>query len=153
LDYDDLFSEKPYEAGRTGKKADAGELFGIRIYNDYQAVLDDLNRRLIFSIEDDLDYAIAKDDFLYRQYLINLQKVLTGLTPGYIDSTFSNIRTTLLPFYQVPEVIEMSQYDVDPTNLEAFDSNLTAKKDLLLKRVEWINTELQQQDGFDPESE
>ena len=36
-------------------------------------IIADVGSKLLFSIEDDLDYKIAKDSFLYQQYLKTLR--------------------------------------------------------------------------------
>lgn len=139
-DYDDLFSGSRHEVGRDWA---VGTIFGERVYSSDEDVLTKLNGRLIFSIEDDLDYAIAFDDYLYQKYLIELKYVLLKITSTKLDLTFDELHTELWPFYQKPEIIAQSQYDANPTSLEIFDENIQNKKTELINRINWINKQLE----------
>ena len=138
-DYDDIFSGTRHEVGRDWA---VGTAFGVRIYNTKEDVLNELNGRLIFSIEDDLDYTIAMDDYLYQKYLNELKYVLSRFTTEKVEVTFDKLYAELFPYYQKPEIIEQSQYDANPTSLEIFNDNLKKKKAALISRIDWINNQL-----------
>ncbi len=127
-DYDDIFSKKAHEIGREG---DNGEKFGIRNYETEEDHEQELGGRLVYSIEDDLDYIILKDDILYRKYLEILMDALQILNPEFISSTFSHLHDELLPFYNIPEVIENSKKDVKATSMEIWKSNMKEKEEYL----------------------
>ena len=138
-DYDDLFSNIQHEVGRAWA---VGMVFGERVYYSRDDVLADLNGRLIFSIEDDMDYIIATDDFLYQKYLVELSYVLSKITTSKISSSFQSLNNELSIFYQIPEVIEQSEFDANATSLELFTSNIANKEAFLLNRIMWISNEL-----------
>ncbi len=141
-DYDDLFSNIQHEVGRPWA---VGEVFGERIYTSRDDVNADLNGRLIYSIEDDIDYIIATDDFLYQKYLVELKYVLTKITPAKVDSAFQLLNNELRPFYQIPEIIAQSKFDNNATSQELFTTNMTEKETFLLNRISWISDELMNQ--------
>ena len=138
-DYDDLFKDFPHEVGRYWG---VGSLFGERSYSSMDDIIADVGNKLIFSIEDDLDYKIAVDDYLYQQYLIVLEQVLNIIDNNVIENVFSDAKEVLQPFYNDPEIVSQSQYDEDPTNQILFDNNLADKKQFLLNRRQWIMNEL-----------
>lgn len=138
-DYDDLFSGSPHEIGRDWA---VGTIFGVRTYSSALEVDQVLNGRLIFSVEDDLDYCIATDDYLYQQYLKEMKLVLSILTPNEIISIFDVLYDELLPFYQMDEILEQSNYDADPTSFDLFQINWNLRKNELVQRVEWINDQI-----------
>jgi hypothetical protein len=72
-DLDDLFSSQPHEIGNSWA---VGTVLGQRAYNSIADVVADVGSKLLFSIEDDLDYKIAKDSVLYQQYLKILRTVV-----------------------------------------------------------------------------
>ena len=141
-DYDDIFSDTPHEVGRDWA---VGTAFGNRIYNSHQDVLNELNGRLVFSIEDDLDYIIAKDDFLYGKYLEQLKLVLSSLNNPIIDHLFLQIETELAPFYQIEAIIYQSKYDKNETSVDILSDNLAVKKEWLKTRLNWIKNEFEKQ--------
>ncbi len=138
-DYDDLFSGAPHEVGRAWA---VGNVFGERVYYSRDDVLADHNGRLVYSIEDDLDYIIAKDDFLYDKYLEELEYVLSKINTTTINSTFQLIKNELLAFYEKPEIIEQSSFDANSTSLEIFTTNIANKEAFLIDRITWISNEL-----------
>lgn len=141
-DYDDLFSDSPHEVGREWA---IGTIFGKRIYNSKDDVLNELNGRLIFSLEDDLDYAIATDDYLYRKYLEQLRFVTSAFSKTILENTFTELHNKLYPFYQKPEIIDQSKYDANATSIEIFNKNFHEKKTRLFTRIDWINKQLENQ--------
>ncbi len=132
-DYDDVFSELPHEIGQDWG---IGTLFGQRSYHDLSDKINDIGMKPIFSIEDDLDYKIAKDTFLYGKYLEELASVLLVIDDIYINQHFNNIERDLNPYYEVEDIIEMSKYDNKPTDKELLKSNLNEKKNRLLSRLQ-----------------
>lgn len=141
-DYDDIFSTTSHEVGRGWA---VGTVFGTRVYNSQTDVLSELKGKLIFSVEDDIDYIIAKDDFLYNQYLVNIEWLLTKIDESFIDQVFTEVKNELTPFYKIPEVIEQSKYDVNETNYEIFTNNLESKKTFILERLRVMRYEFEKQ--------
>lgn len=139
-DYDDLFGSEPHE---VGNEKDIGTSFGHRSYNTYNDVLETLNKKLIYSIEDDLDYIIAIDDFLYGKYLIELEYVISQFSTADIEQMFDALKEQLDPFYAIPEVIAHSEYDESVTSMKKYIDNLIAKEKFLIDRLKWIASELQ----------
>lgn len=141
-DYDDLFGSQPHE---VGNKWDTGTAFGHRNYDSYDDVIKVLNDRLIFSIEDDLDYIIAVDDFLYQKYMVELEYVIAQFSTADIEQMFVILKERLDPFYAIPEVIAQSEYDASTTSILKYNNNLVAKEKFLIDRLSWIKDELQKQ--------
>lgn len=138
-DYDDIFSILPHEVGRSWA---VGQVFGPREYNTAQDIQDELNGRLIFSIEDDIDYIISKDDYLYEKYLENLDEILQKYDTLFVQNSFDLLYKELIPFYEKTHVIEQSAYDWNETNLEIFIQNLENKKNYLIDRIHSIGEKL-----------
>jgi hypothetical protein len=134
-DYDDLFQELPHEIGRDWA---VGKLFGTRTYSSMDDILADVGEKLMFSIEDDLDYKIATDDYLYQQYLKVLEHVLGTIDNIAIENAFLYAKEILQPFYDDPAIVSQSQYDNNSTNQQLFNQNLAEKKLLLINRRKWI---------------
>jgi spore coat protein H len=141
-DYDDIFEDQPHEIGRSWA---VGEVFGKREYNSMDDIIADVGSKLLFSIEDDLDYKIAKDSVLYRHYLGTLKSVITQIDVATIDKIFDNTYARVSPFYANDSIIAQSRYDVDRTNYDLFISNLADKRQMLKDRREWILQELDKQ--------
>ncbi len=141
-DYDDIFKENPHEVGRTWG---TGTLFGTRTYDSREDIFAEIGDRMVFSIEDDLDYTIARDSLLYARY----EEVLTGmigdLSAEDIDAEFRQIERELTPFYNDPELIEQSHYDRYPCNREEWEQNMMDKQAFLTERLEWMKSELKLQ--------
>ncbi len=138
-DYDDLFADLPHEIGRSWGP---GTVFGNRDYYSMDDIIDDVGFKLIFSIEDDLDYKIATDDYLYQRYLEVLEHVLTAIDEEALETIIQDTKNTLQPFYNHDDIIAQSQYDRDETNQQLFESNLAEKRQFLLDRREWILNQL-----------
>lgn len=142
-DYDDIFSSSPHEVGRRDSLC--GKCFGLRVYPTYQDFQLETKGKLLFSIEDDLDYIIMKDDFLYSKYLEKLEEILTKFDDKLINGIFDQVQNELMPFYNVTEVIEQSTYDDQKTNLSIFSNNLIEKKIRLINRLNWLREEIKNQ--------
>jgi spore coat protein H len=138
-DYDDLFSANPHEVGRAWG---TGHLFGDRYYPTRQDILNEIGNRLIFSIEDDLDYIIATDPYLYARYQECLAEMFRNMDPGDLDELFEQVRLELLPYYYRPEIISQSGFDQQETSYRLWDQNMKDKKDLLKNRLKAIKEEL-----------
>ena len=138
-DYDDLFSTNPHEVGRNWG---TGHLFGDRYYPTRQDILNEIGTRLIFSIEDDLDYIIAMDPYLYRRYQDCLAGMFQNMDAGDIDVLFEQVRSELLPYYYRPEIISQSGFDQKETSYKLWEQNMQEKKDLLKSRLGTMKEEL-----------
>jgi len=141
-DYDDIFSDQPHEIGRAWAP---GTVFGHREYNSMDDVVADVGSKLLYSIEEDLDYKIAKDGFLYQEYLKTLGSVIEKIGPGVIDRIFDYTNDHIGAFYDNDSIIQQSKYDVDETNYDLFVSNLAEKRQMLKDRRAWILEELDRQ--------
>ncbi|MCK4989463.1 MAG: CotH kinase family protein, partial [Bacteroidales bacterium] len=123
-DYDDLFRSYPHEVGLTWG---TGHLFGDRYYASHQDILNEIGNKLIFSIEDDLDYAIAMDPYLYGRYESSLAAMLEKMSTLDIDQIFEQVKNELTPFYYNKEVIFQSQFDQHETSFKLWEENMAEK--------------------------
>jgi spore coat protein H len=136
-DYDDLFSSQPHEIGRNWGP---GTLFGTRLYASMDDVRADVGDKLIYSIEDDLDYIFAKDEYLYNIYLEILRKVIEMIDDNTLNEICDEVTKKITPFYSIQAVSDLSKYDVDETSWEKFVLNMEDKRGFLLnRRLEIIN--------------
>jgi spore coat protein H len=138
-DYDDIFSDQPHEIGNSWAP---GTVFGSREYNSIDDVIADVGLKLLYSIEDDLDYKVAKDTFLYQEYLKILRMVMEKINDSVIDQVFENTFEQINPFYSIDSIIAQSRYDINETNYNLFINNLAEKKQMLKERRNWILGEL-----------
>jgi hypothetical protein len=90
-DFDDILHPQPHE--------------GLEKRN---AILHD---KLIFSSEDALDVAIAKDDVVYMKYLFSYQQMLERLSPVILSEILNGVYEEIYPYYLDPAIIAQSQYD------------------------------------------
>ena len=90
-DYDDIFMRQPHESFEKRNQL--------------------LDHRLLFSGEEYLDLVIDSDNYLYREFLLNFQRVLEILTPDTIKDIFEQVYRELYPYYSDKEVIAQSEYD------------------------------------------
>jgi hypothetical protein len=141
-DYDDIFADQPHEIGNSWA---TGTIFGHRDYPSMDAVIADVGLKLLFSIEDDLDYKIAKDSFLYQEYLKTLRAVMEKIDLAAIDKIFDYTFEHIGPFYSNASIVAQSRYDVDETNYSLFTANLAAKRQFVKDRRTWIIQELDKQ--------
>jgi hypothetical protein len=141
-DYDDIFADQPHEIGNSWA---TGTIFGPREYSGFDAIIADVGSKLLYSIEDDLDYKIAKDSLLYKQYLITLRKVIEKIDLSVIDNIFDYTYDHISPFYSNDSIVSQSRYDVDETNYELFVTNLAEKRQMLKDRRNMILQELDKQ--------
>lgn len=140
-DYDDIFSEQPHEIWRD---TNVGKLFGDRIYNTYSDVWKVIGDQLIYSIEDDIEYAISTIPELYQRYLKEVEYVLSVLEPSKIDAIFDTVEREVIPFYAIEAVIEQSKLDDQETSLDDLHANISLKKSLIKERLEQMEVYLTQ---------
>lgn len=138
-DLDDIFADQPHEIGNPWA---TGTTFGQRSYATRDDITADVGSKLLFSIEDDLDYKIAKDDFLYQKYLNQLRTVVDLIDDAAIDRVFDNTYKHISPFYENDSIIAQSRFDVDQTNNNLFVTNLAAKRQMLKNQRNWIISQL-----------
>jgi len=131
-DYDDLFSSYPHEVGINWG---TGHLLGDRHYETHQDVLDVLGEKMIFSIEDDLDYSIAMDPYLYERYESSISGMIEKMDLGDIDALFEQIKGELLPYYDNEEIVAQSQFDQHETSLKIWGANMEDKKAFIKDRL------------------
>jgi hypothetical protein len=141
-DYDDIFSDQPHEIGNPWAP---GTVFGRREYYSKDDVIADVGSKLLYSIEGDLDYKIARDSFLYQEYLKTLRSVIEKIDLAAIDKIFDYTNKHIGAFYDNDSIIEQSKYDVDKTNYTLFVNNLAEKRQMLKDRRNWILGELDKQ--------
>ncbi len=141
-DYDDIFADQPHEIGNDWA---TGTIFGHRDYPTVDAVIADVGSKLLFSIEDDLDYKIAKDGLLYQEYLKTLRIVIEKIDFPAIDKIFDYTFAHISPFYKNGSIVAQSKYDVDETTYSLFTANLAAKRQMVKDRRNWILQELDKQ--------
>lgn len=130
-DYDDIFSSQPHEVGLTWG---TGKAFGTRRYQTHQDILDEIGDKLIYSIEDDLDYIIAMDPFLYGRYEEALSHLFSVLKPLIFDVVFSQLESELTPFYLNEDVVAQSKFDRDASSFSLWKENMLEKEELLENR-------------------
>lgn len=138
-DYDDIFREQPHEVGVNWG---TGTIYGKRTYTSMQDIIDEIGEKLVFSIEDDLDYTIALDPVLYQAYTNALKRLTDILDNDLIDRVFDETEIELSTFYDAPAVIDQSRYDRDPATRKIWVENMAEKKLLLKERLAAINQTL-----------
>jgi hypothetical protein len=117
-------------------------LFGERYYATYEEVLAVVGEKLIFSIEDDLDYIIATDPYLYARYEEHLRVLIGSIENQGFESLFGQIRHELDPYYQRDEIVEQSESDQDMTSPELWESNMIEKQAFLERRLAAMKKQL-----------
>lgn len=138
-DYDDLFKNDPHEVGRTWG---TGTIFGNRVYSTMDDIHKEIGNKLIFSIEDDLDYIIARDPVLYARYEEELRKLFSGLDEGTIDRLFDRISRELAVFYNNEDIINQSEFDRERTSIELWENNMEEKMGFLKERLGQMKQQL-----------
>ena len=138
-DYDDIFSDTPHEVGVSWG---TGKIYGERFYPTHQDVLNVIGDKLIFSIEDDLDYTIVTDPFLYAKYEEELRTLIQDLEKQGFDLLFQNLRSELTPFYQNEKIVAQSSFDRDPTSQQKWEDNMREKKAFLETRLQEMKKKL-----------
>ena len=141
-DYDDIFAGQPHEIGNDWAP---GTVFGPREYFSMDDIVADVGSKLLYSIEDDLDYKIAKDSLIYQQYLKTLRDVIEKIDAAAIDRVFDYTYDHIAPFYSNDSIVKQSRYDVDGTDYDLFVTNLGEKRQMMKERRTWIIQELDKQ--------
>lgn len=144
-DYDDLFSDEPHEIGNWWA---TGTVFGSRKYSSVEDVVADVGNKLLFSVEDDLDYIIAKDEYIYQKYLLTLKSVMEKVDMNRIDMIFDMTLEDIGPFYDNDSIIAQAKYDVQATSRSLFLDNLARKRQMLKDRRNWISGEIDSRKNF-----
>lgn len=140
-DYDDLFSNYPHEVGLTWG---SGHLLGDRYYATHQDILDEIGDKMIFSIEDDLDYSIAMDPFLYASYESTLARMIEEMDAEDIDALFEQVKAELLPFYYSEEMVAQSRFDQLETSFRIWEDNMEEKKAFIKNRLAAMKEQLKE---------
>ncbi len=119
-DYDDLFSVAPHEG-----------------YGESRKLLGD---KLFFSTEDLLDKKIVTDPYLYKMYLIQLEKLMNQLSPDIIKRVFENTYAELYPYYSDNEIISNSADDLykDANLLNLKNDLLSVYEQLIICRTYYL---------------
>jgi spore coat protein H len=138
-DYDDLFREQPHEVGVTWG---TGTLFGSRPYHSVEDIYGEIGDKLVFSIEDDLDYTIARDSFMYARYEEALARMLREVDETFIQALFARIREELEPYYMDPEIVAQSAYDNEAASPELWQQNMEDKLAFLEERLALMNNRI-----------
>jgi spore coat protein H len=139
-DYDDIFSSNPHEVGLTWG---TGRLFGDRHYESRQEIVDEIGDKMIFSIEDDLDYIIAMDPYLYARYESTLAEMVKKMRTEDFDALFEQVRMELTPFYNNHEIVEQSKFDKNETTVKLWEENMLDKSALLKQRLSDMKQQLE----------
>lgn len=138
-DLDDIFADLPHEIGNTWS---TGNGFGNRYYATTQDVINDVGEKLIFSIEDDLDYIIAKDPYLYAIYLEELEKLMNLITEDDIRQEFDIIEQELVSFFEDSDIVDQTIHDIEPCDPMMLMEELNDKESLLINRRQNIIDQL-----------
>ena len=134
-DYDDIFATRPHEIGRAWGM---GTIFGPRFYASMEDVYNEIGHTMIYSIEDDLDYTVARDPVLYERYTRVMAEMLEDVDRDLIERVFLETEKELTPFYQSVSVIEQSVYDRHITNTELWKEYMKEKQEWLVTRISQI---------------
>ena len=138
-DLDDIFADLPHEIGNSWS---VGNGFGNRYYATTEDVINDVGEKLIFSIEDDLDYIIAKDPYMYSIYLEELEKLMDLITEDDIREEFDKIEQELMSFFENSEIVEQTDHDDQPCDSQKLMDEISNKKALLINRRQNIIDQL-----------
>jgi len=138
-DYDDIFDEFPHEVGVTWG---TGTIFGKRVYDTKQDIYDEIGDKLIYSIEDDFDYTITQDPYLYLKYEEALTDLFEIVDNNLIDKVFTEISAELNSFYESYEVVYQSRYDASQTSKNLWMKNMDEKKAQIKTRLEEMKLQL-----------
>ena len=104
-DYDDVFKKEPHE--------------GMDVWKSRMN-----HSSLVFSSEDNLDLAIAKDGYLYDKYIGHLASVIRELDVERVEAVLEGIYRDLSPLYQSEEILTASGRDGYRTSLERLRAEL-----------------------------
>jgi len=138
-DYDDIFSEVPHETIVTWGM---GTVFGERIYNSVADIQEEIGDKIVYSIEDDLDYAIARDPYMYEHYENTIKEFFASIDDQYLDDLFDQISQELSPYYTDKMLVKMSRSDSRRSSFSKWEKNMTDKHLFLQERTRMIQGQL-----------
>ncbi len=125
-DFDDIFASQPHE--------------GRAVRDEY------LSTEMIFSSEDPLDRAIAKDAYLYQRYLEQANKVLDILTLDRLRSIFEGIQVELQPYFLDPEILRLSEKDVEKAKgMDGLMKKMQTTSDYLVYRYSHMRKKIREE--------
>ena len=107
-------------------------------------ILDEMGDKMIFSIEDDLDYSIAMDPYLYASYESTLTGMIEQMDTEDIDALFEQVKAELLPFYYKEEVVAQSRFDQHETSFSIWEENMEEKKAFIKDRLAAMKEQLKE---------
>lgn len=123
-DFDDIFSGQPHE-GRETRAKEFGD-------------------KLIFSLEDQLDIAIAKDPYLYKEYLKAYYRFLQNLTDNHLAEILNRVYAEVYPYFLQEDVLAQSQFDqYGRTDLNRLKTELKNIHTTLSVRVEALKRQIE----------
>ena len=115
-DYDDIFRAAPHEGLAARSQT--------------------LNHRLVFSVEDPLDKAIASNDMLYQHYLSEFRATLMMMSERLIRDSFQVVQNELTGLAEDREIASSSLYiGKEPFTLEAAIIGIQKAEAFLLSRI------------------
>lgn len=125
-DYDDLFMSSPHE-GRLARNQEFKE-------------------RLIYSLEDELDYTIAADDFVYGKYIEVLKTILTICSDELMDEKANQVLLELTQMSGNHEDTQATMYvDKEPFKIEEAKYDINKSIEFLKKRRAFVLEKIFQQ--------
>lgn len=114
-DYDDIFARTPHEGNKARNSA--------------------LANKLIFSVEDDLDRAIASDSVLYQSYCEAFKKLLVTMDNSFFERTLNTVQQELERLAIDGKSISASRYhDKEDFALDRARDDFRMSKVFLLNR-------------------
>jgi spore coat protein H len=131
-DYDDIFAESPHEISVSWGM---GTVYGERQYDSEADIRDEIGEKIIYSIEDDLDYSIAMDPYFYEQYENTTRVFFDAIDDQYLNELFSQISDELSPYYKDKKLVKMSRSDGRRTSFNRWEKNMSDKHLLLQERM------------------
>jgi hypothetical protein len=138
-DYDDVFNVSPHEIRES---RGMGKVFGERHYDSEDDIREETGDRIVYSIEDDLDYIIARDPFLYEKYEKTISAFFGTIDDQYLEVLFDQNHQELSPFYLDEKLVKTSWSDDRRTNMKRWVKNMKDKQSFLEKRVRLIRNKL-----------
>jgi spore coat protein H len=93
------------------------------------------SHQLLFSSEDRLDRTIARDPYLYQQYLVQMENTYQRLTPEVLEQIFADIKEDLRSYFMDPAILAISQHDLKQAeSFEQLEKELSAVSAYLRSR-------------------
>ena len=105
-----------------------------------------LKDKLMYSMEDKLDVAIALDPYVYNEYVIEFMNFLNKFNPEQLKNILESIYVQILPYYLTPDIISQSYFDkYRLTNLGLLKYDLTNIYSSISERMELLESTLKVQ--------